>query len=125
MAEGYMADDPYPGYGRLWRHYESLLNEYRPELTRNLNELRATEEQLLGELKNVTTEIEGRYNDFLEIRARYATLRNQDHLSEAAKVGLERFPEQRVQGVLSGLAETRRKIIEEFKQAIDSLEPLD
>jgi hypothetical protein len=124
MAEGYMADDSYPGYGHLWRHYENLLKEYRPELMQNLDQLRRIEEQLLGGLTDLTTEIEDRYHDFLEIKGCYDTLRNRAPLFEAAKAGLERFPEPRVQEVLDGLAETRQKIIDEFTQAIDSLEPL-
>jgi hypothetical protein len=89
LADGYLMDDPYPGYGRLARYSQTAQEDFREakeEETRTLSELK---DGMLRRLDQAASTIERRRADHHAVLQRRDGFRQQftqhlDHLEQAA-----------------------------------------
>jgi len=124
ITDGFFWDDPYPGYGQFYAEYRRRQADYQLLYEKSFNELRNVEQTEESRLSDLADEINKRLNDFLLLKARYAT-KPDDPDFEAWKRIEEGFPEARVNAVLGDLKEKKGKILDEYTSAMKDLELLD
>jgi len=56
-AAGFKMDDPYPGYGPIYRRHEDRCEEYASEIEEALNELKSIRDSRIGLLQNVRDQL--------------------------------------------------------------------
>jgi hypothetical protein len=124
VIDGYLYEDPYPGYGRFYVEHTRRQSDYQPLFQKSFDELRKVAQNQVSQLADRADEINKRLNDFLLLKARYATKPDDPELN--AWKGIEEgFPEARVNAVLIELREKRNKILDEYTNAMRELEDLD
>ncbi|MGK9166052.1 hypothetical protein KXR53_07130 [Inquilinus limosus] len=81
--EGYGWDDPYPGFGNVWRRWERSIADYAHEKEILLEELRDTKDEVLETIRNARADIASRVRNYLQASD------YRDHLRLALPVFLE------------------------------------
>ncbi|WP_343717478.1 hypothetical protein [Inquilinus sp.] len=81
--EGYGWDDPYPGFGNVWRRWERSIADYAHEKEALLDELRDTKDDVLDTIKAARADITSRIRNYLQASD------YRDHLRLALPVFLE------------------------------------
>jgi hypothetical protein len=124
IIDGYHLDDPYPGYGRFYIDHTRRQADYQLLFQKSFDELRDVAQKQDSHLADLADEINKRLNDFLLLKARYAS-KSEDPDFDAWKRIEEGFPEVRVNGVLIDLRDKRGKMLDEYTSAMRDLETLD
>ncbi|MGF6230901.1 hypothetical protein QFZ27_004856 [Inquilinus ginsengisoli] len=81
--EGYGWDDPYPGFGDVWRRWERSIADYAHEKESLLEELRDTKDEVLETIKGARADIASRIRNYIQASD------YRDHLRLALPVFLE------------------------------------
>jgi len=89
VADGYLMDDPYPGYGRIARDCQIAEDEFRETKEEETQRLSELEDSALGRLDGATSGIERRRAEYYAVLQRRDGFRQQfiehlDHLEQAA-----------------------------------------
>jgi hypothetical protein len=124
LVDGYLFEDPYPGYGRFYVEHARRQADYQSLFQKSFDELRDVEQKQDSHLADLADEINKRLNDFLLLKARYAS-KPEDPDFAAWKRIEEGFPEARVNAVLGELKDKRGKMLDEYTGAMRNLETLD
>ncbi len=124
LVDGYLFEDPYPGYGRFYIEHTRRQADYQSLYQKSFDELRDVEQKQDCHLADLADEINKRLNDFLLLKARYAS-KPEDPDFAAWKRIEEGFPEARVNAVLGELKDKRSKMLGEYTSAMRDLETLD
>jgi hypothetical protein len=124
VIDGFFYEDPYPGYGQFCIEHARRQANYQSLFQKSFDELGDVEQKQDSRLANLAHEINMRLNDFLVLKARYAS-KPEDPDFAAWKRIEEGFPEARVNAVLIELKEKRGKILDEYTSAMRDLETLD
>lgn len=124
LVDGYLLEDPYPGYGRFYIEHARRQADYQSLFQKSFDDLRDVEQKQDSHLAGLADEINRRLNDFLLLKARYAS-KPEDPDFAAWKRIEEGFPEARVNAVLNELKDKRGKILDEYTKAMRDLETLD
>jgi len=124
LVDGYLFEDPYPGYGRFYIEHTRRQADYQSLYQKSFDELRDVEQKQDSRLADLADEINKRLNDFLLLKARYAS-KPEDPDFAAWKRIEEGFPEARVNAVLGELKDKRAKMLGEYTSAMRDLETLD
>src|SRR6185437_1803638 len=124
LVDGYLFEDPYPGYGRLYIEHARRQADYQSLFQKSFDELHNVAQKEESRLTDLADEINKRLNDFFLLKARYAS-KPEDTDFYAWKRIEEGFPEARVNVVLSELKDKRGKILDEYTKAMRDLETLD
>ena len=105
---GYLFEDPYPSYGRFYIEHARRQADYQSLFQKSFDGLRDVEQKQDFHLADLADEINRRLNDFLLLKARYAS-KPEDPDFAAWKRIEEGFPEARVNAVLGELKDKRTK----------------
>lgn len=124
VIDGFFYEDPYPGYGQFCIEHARRQADYQSLFQKSFDELGDVEQKQDSHLANLADEINMRLNDFLVLKARYAS-KPEDPDFAAWKRIEEGFPEARVNAVLSELKDKRGKMLDEYTSAMRDLETLD
>lgn len=124
LVDGYLFENPYPTYGRFYIEHARRQADYQSLFQKSFDGLRDVAEKQESRLTDLADEINKRLNDFLLLKARYAT-KPDDPDFDAWKRIEEGFPEALVNAVLKELKEKRGQILDEYTSAMRGLESLD
>jgi hypothetical protein len=124
LVDGYLWEDPYPGYGRFYIEHARRQADYQSLFQKSFDELRDVAQKQDSHLADLADEINKRLNDFLLLKARYASKPEDPDFYSWKRIE-EGFPEARVNAVLIELKEKRGKILDEYTSAMRDLETLD
>jgi hypothetical protein len=125
LVDGYLFEDRYQGYGRFYVEHDRRQRDYHSLFQKSFDELRDVEEKQESRLSDLADQINRRLNDFLLLKARYASASDGDPDLAAWKQIEEGFPEGKVNAVLGELKETKIKMLDEYTSAMRDLEKLD
>jgi len=124
VIDGFFYDDPYPGYGNFRIEHARRQSDYQSLFQKSFDELRDLEQKQDSHLANLADEINMRLNDFLVLKARYASDPEDPDFAAWRRIE-EGFPEVRVNSVLIGLKDIRGKMLDKYTDAMGDLETLD
>jgi len=124
LVDGYLFEDPYPGYGQFYIEHARRQADYQSLFQNSFDELRDLEQKQDSRLAELADEINKRLNDYLLLKARYASKPDDPDFAAWKRIE-EGFPEARVNAVLSELKDKRGKMLDEYTSAMRDLETLD
>ena len=73
LIDGFLFEDPYPGYGRFYIEHSQRQADYQSLFQKSFDDLRDVEQKQDSHLAGLADEINKRLNDFLLLKARYAS----------------------------------------------------